>query len=53
MAEANGQLLRGDQILMVNDKDLGESRQDQAVAVLKTVTGTVKLKVRRLKNVST
>ena len=29
IAEANGQLLRGDQILAVNDKDLSQAVQDQ------------------------
>ena len=48
-AEANGQLMRGDQIMNVNDQDLSESKQDQAVAILKTASGLVKIKVRRYK----
>ena len=52
VAELNGQLLRGDQIMNVNDKDLSEAKQDQAVAVLKTAAGNVKLKVRRYKFVT-
>ena len=31
IAEANGQLLRGDQIMAVNDKDLSQAVQDQVL----------------------
>ena len=48
-AETNGQLMRGDQIMNVNEQDLSESKQDQAVAILKTASGLVKIKVRRYK----
>ena len=48
-AEANGKLMRGDQIMNVNDHDLSEAKQDQAVAILKTASGVVKIKVRRYK----
>ena len=48
-AELNGQLMRGDQIIHVNNQDLSNAKQDQAVAVLKTASGVVKIKVRRYK----
>ena len=48
----NGQLLRGDQIVSVNEADLSEAKQDQAVAILKTAAGSVKIKVRRYKCVA-
>lgn len=51
-AEMNGQLLRGDQIVSVNEADLSEAKQDQAVAILKTAAGSVKIKVRRYKCVA-
>ena len=52
-AEANGQLMRGDQIMNVNNQDLSEAKQDQAVAILKTASGVVKIKVRRYKCLTT
>ena len=51
-AEVNGQLMRGDQIMSVNDSDLSNAKQDQAVALLKTASGTVKIKIRRYKCVA-
>ena len=50
-AETNGQLMRGDQIMKVNDQDLSEAKQDQAVAVLKTASGVVQIRVRRYKSI--
>lgn len=49
VAESNGQLLQGDQIIKVNQTDLSNSTQDAAVSILKTVTGEINLVVRRLK----
>jgi len=34
IAEANGQLLRGDQIMAVNEKDLSQAVQDQVLKEL-------------------
>ena len=48
-ADADGRLLRGDQILSVNGTDVAEAKQDQAVALLKTTQGNVKLKIKRFK----
>lgn len=52
LAETNGNILRGDQIIAVNEKDLTDAKQEEAVAVLKTTAGTVKLKLRRFKLVT-
>ena len=49
MAEQNGQLVQGDQIVKVNTSDLLNATQDKAVMVLKTATGEVKIVVRRMK----
>merc|ERR550519_1615094 len=49
LAEQNGVLLQGDQIIRVNSTDLSNATQDTAVTVLKTVTGEVTLEVKRLK----
>ena len=44
----SGSLARGDQILRVNEVDLSRSRQDEAVAVLKSAAaGTIRLTLRR------
>ena len=51
-AEVNGQLMRGDQIMSVNNSDLSNAKQDQAVALLKTASGTVHIKIRRYKCVA-
>ena len=44
--------MRGDQIMKVNDHDMSEAKQDQAVAVLKTTAGVVQIRVRRYKPVA-
>jgi len=49
VADTNGQLLQGDQIIKVNESDLSSSTQDAAVAILKTASGDVNLVFRRLK----
>ena len=65
VAATSDQLVQGDQILRVNEKDLSKSTQvsaptnptfptllcvkDAAVAVLKLATGDIKVVVRRLK----
>ena len=51
-AEVSGNLMRGDQIMSVNNTDLSNAKQDQAVALLKTASGTVKIKIRRYKCVA-
>ena len=44
----SGSLARGDQILRVNEVDLSRSRQDEAVAVLKSAdSGAIRLTLRR------
>ena len=43
----SGTLVRGDQILQVNNVDLSGSRQDEAVAELKNATGAISLTLRR------
>ena len=45
----NGLILRGDQIMSVNQSDLSQAKQDEAVAVLKICQGNVKIKIRRYK----
>ena len=49
VAETNGLILRGDQIMAVNDLDVSEAKREEAVAALKTASGAVKLKLRRYK----
>ncbi|XP_023243674.1 inaD-like protein isoform X4 [Centruroides sculpturatus] len=49
VAEADGRLMQGDQILEVNSIDLKNSSQEHAAAILKTVIGKVSLKIGRLK----
>lgn len=44
-AAADGRLQRGDQILSVNDTNLEGMTHEEAVEVLKNVTGSVKLMV--------
>ena len=44
--------LHNDQIIAVNEANLAEAKQDEAVAVLKTTAGNVKLKLRRFKLVT-
>ncbi|XP_067003384.2 multiple PDZ domain protein isoform X1 [Anabrus simplex] len=48
-AEADGRLMKGDQILAVNGQDLKGATQEEAAAVLKTATGKVSMKLGRLK----
>jgi InaD-like protein len=48
-AEADGRLMKGDQILSVNGQDLKSASQEEAAAVLKTVAGKVNMKLGRLK----
>lgn len=49
IAEANGQLMQGDQILQVNTHDLKNSTQEYAAAILKTTMGKINMKIGRLK----
>ncbi|XP_012939309.1 multiple PDZ domain protein [Aplysia californica] len=49
VAEADGRLMQGDQILAVNSEDMRSSTQEYAAAVLKTLMGKVNLTVGRLK----
>ncbi|KAK3795857.1 hypothetical protein RRG08_026009, partial [Elysia crispata] len=49
VAEADGRLMQGDQILAVNGEDMRNSTQEYAAAVLKTLMGKVNLTVGRLK----
>ncbi len=46
-AEASGRIARGDQLMFVEDHDLSQAGQDEAVAVLRTVTGVVNITLRR------
>ncbi|KAK4298476.1 hypothetical protein Pmani_029175 [Petrolisthes manimaculis] len=49
VAESDGRLMQGDQILEVNDKDLRSATQEQAAAILKCAPGSVSIKLGRLK----
>ncbi|XP_078656435.1 multiple PDZ domain protein-like isoform X3 [Branchiostoma floridae x Branchiostoma belcheri] len=49
VAEQDGRLMQGDQILSVNGEDMRSATQDNAAAVLKTAQGTVVLTIGRLK----
>ncbi|ESP05488.1 hypothetical protein LOTGIDRAFT_228054 [Lottia gigantea] len=49
VAESDGRLMQGDQILSVNGEDMRNSTQEYAAAVLKTLMGKVSLTVGRLK----
>lgn len=49
VAESDGRLMQGDQILEVNDKDLRNATQEQAAAILKCAPGSVSMKLGRLK----
>ncbi|XP_014783948.1 multiple PDZ domain protein [Octopus bimaculoides] len=49
VAEADGRLMQGDQILSVNGEDMRQATQDHAAAVLKTLMGKVVLTIGRLK----
>ncbi|KAJ9587720.1 hypothetical protein L9F63_018847, partial [Diploptera punctata] len=48
-AEADGRLMKGDQILAVNGHDLKSATQEEAAAVLKTAMGKVTMRLGRLK----
>ncbi|GIY75384.1 multiple PDZ domain protein [Caerostris extrusa] len=49
IAEADGRLIQGDQILEVNGQDLKTASQEHAAAVLKTTMGRIHMKIGRLK----
>ncbi|XP_013421811.1 multiple PDZ domain protein isoform X4 [Lingula anatina] len=49
VAEADGRLMQGDQILSVNDDNMRNATQDHAATVLKTIMGKVTLTIGRLK----
>ncbi|XP_070196024.1 multiple PDZ domain protein-like isoform X6 [Littorina saxatilis] len=49
VAEADGRLMQGDQILAVNGEDMRSATQEYAAGVLKTLMGKVSLTVGRLK----
>ena len=49
MAESDGRLMQGDQILEVNEKDLRTATQEQAAAILKCASASVSMKIGRLK----
>lgn len=49
MAESDGRLMQGDQILEVNDSDVRTASQEQAAAILKCAPGTVDIKLGRLR----
>lgn len=49
VAEADGRLMQGDQILMVNGQDVKNATQEQAAALLKTTMGHIQMKIGRLK----
>ena len=49
MAEADGRLIQGDQILSVNGQDLKVATQEQAASILKTSMGKISMVVGRLK----
>ncbi|KAI0215440.1 Multiple PDZ domain protein [Lamellibrachia satsuma] len=49
VADADGRLMQGDQILSVNGEDMRDVSQEHAAAVLKTLMGKVSLAVGRLK----
>nr|CAD7589270.1 unnamed protein product [Timema genevievae] len=48
-AEADGRLMKGDHILAVNGQDLKVATQEEAAAVLKTVSGKVTIRLGRIK----
>ncbi|XP_063644048.1 multiple PDZ domain protein isoform X10 [Pan troglodytes] len=49
IADADGRLMRGDQILMVNGEDIRNATQEAVAALLKCSLGTVTLEVGRIK----
>ncbi|XP_072157075.1 multiple PDZ domain protein isoform X4 [Bemisia tabaci] len=48
-ANVDGRLMKGDQILSVNGRDLKTASQEEAAAVLKTTSGKVQIKLGRRK----
>uniref|UniRef100_A0A7M4FSX9 Multiple PDZ domain protein n=1 Tax=Crocodylus porosus TaxID=8502 RepID=A0A7M4FSX9_CROPO len=49
IADADGRLMQGDQILMVNGEDVRNANQEAVAALLKCSLGTVRLEVGRIK----
>ncbi|XP_038625511.1 multiple PDZ domain protein isoform X2 [Tachyglossus aculeatus] len=49
IADTDGRLMQGDQILMVNGEDVRNATQEAVAALLKCSLGTVKLEVGRIK----
>uniref|UniRef100_A0A6I8Q2D5 Multiple PDZ domain protein n=1 Tax=Xenopus tropicalis TaxID=8364 RepID=A0A6I8Q2D5_XENTR len=49
IAEIDGRLMQGDQLLMVNGEDVRNATQEAVAALLKCSLGTVKLEVGRIK----
>ncbi|XP_073524158.1 multiple PDZ domain protein isoform X3 [Phyllobates terribilis] len=49
IAETDGRLMQGDQILTVNEEDVRNATQEAVAALLKCSLGTVKLEVGRIK----
>ncbi|CAG5128603.1 unnamed protein product, partial [Candidula unifasciata] len=49
IAEADGHLMHGDQILAINGENVSNSTQEHVATILKTVTGKVHLSIGRLK----
>ncbi|KAM6471085.1 multiple PDZ domain protein isoform 3-T5 [Liasis olivaceus] len=49
IADLDGRLMQGDQILMVNDEDVRNANQETVAALLKCSLGVVKLEVGRIK----
>ncbi|XP_039211167.1 multiple PDZ domain protein isoform X3 [Crotalus tigris] len=52
LADLDGRLMQGDQILMVNDEDVRNANQETVAALLKCSLGVVKLEVGRIKTSS-
>lgn len=49
LAEADGRLMQGDQILSVNEEDVRSATQEAVAALLKCCVGTLKMEVGRFK----
>ncbi|VDO95347.1 unnamed protein product, partial [Soboliphyme baturini] len=52
VADADGRLMPGDQLLAVNGNDISKAYREEAAALMKTTMGAVKLKIGRLKGTS-
>ena len=52
IAEQDGRLHKGDQILYVNNRDLREASQEDAASLLRTLQGSIVLTLARFKGVS-